>query len=216
MKRKLMLGNNKTDKNTRLLVHFDNGFKDEITGNTLATFGSPSLNSDSKYGSKAGYFTFSSGLIIDKAVLSQILNSGNYTIEAWGKSVITGGDGYIVITGVDNGTYDGFTYRVTTVPPTCHYGVLKLISSIPFAMNGGYNHYAVVAKGGVVSFYVNGIKYGNSGSVNIIFPANTEATIGGRKLSITESSKDAWLLDEIRISDIPRWTSNFTPTTKPY
>lgn len=215
MKRK-MLGNDNPDKNTRLLVHFDNGFKDEITGNTLATFGSPSLNSDSKYGNKAGCFTFSSGLIIDKTVLSQILNSGNYTIEAWGKSVITGSNGYIAIIGVDNARGDGFVCRVTTVPPMCQYGVYTAVSNIPFAMNGGYNHYAVVAKGGVISFYVNGVKYGTSGSANITFPANTEATIGGRKTNITESIKDAWLLDEIRISDIPRWTSNFTPPTKPY
>ena len=76
-------------------------------------------------------------------------------------------------------------------------------------------HRAFVRHGDMLYAYENGTKVwsgGYSGDVPMVSPSY-EFRVGGR---ISPSQGFLGYIDEFRISDIARWTSNFTPPDKPY
>lgn len=65
-------------------------------------------------------------------------------------------------------------------------------------------HIAAVRKGGILALYQNGQFVGTAS-----MPTNFSTT------TLTVRAPNC-IIDEFRISNIARWTSNFTPPTKPY
>ena len=88
--------------------------------------------------------------------------------------------------------------------------------AIPFAKEM-WGHIAIVRKGNTVIFYKNGIAI-KSGKVsgNIYPNANLPFVIGDYKNLGWNNRHLNGYIDEFRISDVARWTSDFTPPTTPY
>ena len=77
-----------------------------------------------------------------------------------------------------------------------------------------WNHYALVRNGSNCSSYLNGtsIYSGSCDSVNIA--GSNSLTIGRAPAGLNYFYSG--YIDEVRISNIARWTTNFTPPTVPY
>jgi len=73
-------------------------------------------------------------------------------------------------------------------------------------------HIAFVRNGSACDFYVNGTSVGSGSNSSSVTDTNGWA-IGGARNGVL--CFDGWL-DEIRISNVARWTTAFTPETTPY
>lgn len=82
-----------------------------------------------------------------------------------------------------------------------------------------FNHIAVCKNGSSVYLFVNGRKIATTTHKTITLP-NAYFTIGGRRDygdgGSTGNINTYNRVDEVRISDICRYTSNFTPPTEPF
>ncbi|MHC1723034.1 MAG: LamG domain-containing protein [Aminipila sp.] len=82
--------------------------------------------------------------------------------------------------------------------------------SVPFTLDV-WNHYAVVADGLNLKFYVNGSLVFTK---NLVTCAGTFFRLFSDKYANQTYFQGA--IDELRISNIARWVSNFTPPAEPY
>lgn len=71
-------------------------------------------------------------------------------------------------------------------------------------------HIAVVRSGSTLYLFQNGVKTGTVTAPT--YAASSVLKVG----TLTSGNGSFGLLDEVRISNIARWTSNFTPPTAPY
>ena len=78
-------------------------------------------------------------------------------------------------------------------------------------LSAQWSHIAFIFNKNVVSFYING-EMKRSDSL-IISSCGSINCIGKGWSAGTESAS---YFDEVRISNIARWTNNFTPPTRPY
>lgn len=170
-------------------------------GNCLSFGGSQrlSINNNSAFNFGTGNFTIDFWMYCNVAWTSQPASCGvggqktNDSYNGWQiyKDGLADHVNYITFRG---GGADDF--RTTSTPQT------KV-----------WEHWAVVRNGGNIRWYRNGVK-------------NAETTYNG---NITDSSAPFYLgfsqtwggylnakIDEYRVSNIARWTANFTPPTEPY
>lgn len=204
--------NNKSiaDANTLLLLHFDNDFTDSSQSARTTTNDGAGFTTTAKFG-KAADFTSGRLLIPNSSWFETLLSSGTFTLEAWVYFNYTANASIISkdTSGDSNGTNFGwstdigfyFGNRGSYIAGGNHY-----------AISNSWNHIAVVAKYGTYYFFVNG----NLAATNSFVPVISSYAmyIGGRYGS--RDKNFAGYIDEVRISDIARWTASFTPPTKAY
>lgn len=82
---------------------------------------------------------------------------------------------------------------------------------------GKWVHRAIVRKDGVMSFYKDGVKQAEANYTDS-FPyySGSKFTLGSSYGSGQASRWFDGYMEEIRVSDVARWTANFTPPEKPY
>ena len=78
---------------------------------------------------------------------------------------------------------------------------------------GVWYHVALVRSGTDVYLFVNGTQVGSTGSSNTNITSTDNLAIGA--IAGGTNSFNGWL-DEIRFSNVARWTSNFTPYSSAY
>ena len=163
---------------------------------------------------------FSQGQYVRIPMSSSLSNFTDYTMEFWYYE--TGGHGsdemivgteffsgnrygiYSFVDGYwpyirDNSTFLGISYNGTN--PN---------AGISYNMNE-WNHIAITYDGSMFRFFINGqISYSESGNVSGFGPL-TEDLVINRHTWSGSSSRLSGQLDELRISDIARYTSSFSP-----
>lgn len=76
-------------------------------------------------------------------------------------------------------------------------------------------HYAVVRHNNTLTSYKNGVKFASTSINGTIFQdSKYDMCIGDYRAG--DPDYFIGYIEEFRISDVARWTSNFTPPTKPY
>lgn len=210
MKRGLM-GYNKPDVNTVLLLHFDE-FKDEC-GNMVFP-NKATLRTDGMFAGgvlfndNTSYIQFS-----NNKEIHSILESGVFTLECWVKPSFLLKDGipFSVWTGASN---TGFFQAGWST--WLSWGDYMYVANAPyFARNisliaNGFNHFALIGDGNSTNYYTNGIKRLTAPTLGVDNFKNTPFRLGH------DTSSFHGIISEFRLSNIARWTSNFTPPTKPY
>ena len=79
-----------------------------------------------------------------------------------------------------------------------------------------WTHVALVRSAGQIKVYFNGVSDANMNGFNTSSLRNPDImNLIGSQGGATSRSMNAYL-DEFRISNIARWTANFTPPTEPY
>ena len=213
-----------TDSNTQLLLTFDSGttiidygFNALASGSwtlggsatvdaTHVKFGAGALDLDGGTAGGNYYLNFAGNAAF-------ALGAGNFTIDFWW--YYTGSPITTNLAGIYGTTANAWTIHVNS-SGTFGFGN----PSVGFPIAGGsapgasaWHHIAVVRVGTTVTCYVDGTSIGtgtdatNYNNVSNVFRigANPEWT----------AFADGWI-DEFRISNIARWTANFTPPTSAY
>lgn len=218
MKKRVMIGNGKVDKNTLLLLHFDGDYEDSSKYQRTPLKLNEIYYVPGKFSQGLDIPSNSTAISYNPDFFKEVVNSKLYTIDLWLKLGSQNKWGFIL--GIDSGSIDGFVLRFngTNGNRGIEYGILtsyigSIFNKIPFPVDGQFHHLAISCDGVTTRLFIDGIISGTTGSPSIVFP-NSRFTIGGRENITGEES--ASIIDELRISNKPRWTSNFTPPTKPY
>jgi hypothetical protein len=192
---------------TKLLMHFDGNLIDE-TGNHSSA-GNPPVYTEGKFGSgiKCGDLS----LFMPAGGFNTVL-SGNFTVELWAK-LLTGAGSFGAFMINANGNY----WAAVRIHLNANYiGALCNFSSnsgwpVSIHIDDGtldaFNHVAFVRSGNNFMLFVNGILRGTvSYSPGAILNRDFTGNYGASEN----------VIDELRISDVARWTSDFEPPKYPY
>ena len=216
------------DLNTKLLLHFDGSVVDASpysvpvsaeAGTSFAAgkFGQGFIGKNTSSGAEPSPITTPDGYISD-------IIKGDFTFECWfDESTISNTAGASLIETAANTDGSKFAFGVAIspkydIPPmsraiTVMEGLSGSFSPIAVAVIdasylSGWCHLALTRQGSVLRLFLNGTLVG----VNNSYTYDGTGNDGVR----TYIGADTTLIDELRISNIARWTTDFTPPTAPY
>lgn len=204
------------DEYTVSLLHFDDSITKDEFFLDWKPLGVPELNDSSKFG-KSIYFNKTNGIYI-KDSSNLIEPSDNFTVDFWAKPETDTGtffNTYNSKVGVNINTYGSWIKLDIYGNSLRFVGYSNDVNiTYPFDYNT-WHHFAVTYDGIKFKVYTDGeykmeierypIKLGG------IFSIGCHADLNQ---SSVENFKGC--IDEFRISNIVRWTSDFTPPTAPY
>lgn len=215
------------DSDTVFLCHFDgtNGstfFEDDNgvrSQNAVIANGNASISTtQSKFGGSSAYFD-GTGDYLEIPYQSQLgINSGNWTIEFWYYHPQTGLDGVYgdsIIGQTSSGANGGWIVRAFAnklVWVWDNVGGYDVATFDP-AANTWY-HVAFVRSGTGLTCYVDGTAYTVTSYTNNTNISTNNIRIG--KVYTGQSDDFTGYVDEVRISNIARYTANFTAPTAPF
>lgn len=202
------------DEHTLLLLHCDDYSDSSMYGIELMDKSAQVSTEQSKFGGKSMYFNGSTRLSIDD-VSARIFDfgTGDFTVEAWIYPEEISTDNFIFSGSADRSFFFGrqtgnFNLGIGRT------GVLwDSVAPVPMQANT-WSHVAVVRSNGLVYFYVNGTQYGTgiTMNTNAYSMAGFIACIGSQGTNFYYKG----YMDEIRVSNVARWTESFVPPTQPY
>lgn len=203
------------DEHTLLLLHCDDYSDSSMYGIELMDKSAQVSTEQSKFGGKSMYFNGSTRLSIDD-VSARIFDfgTGDFTVEAWIYPEQLGYDNFI-FSGDSNGA---FFFGRQNGNSSLGIGRAALywdsVANVETPLNT-WSHVAVVRSNGLVYFYVNGTQYGTgiTMNTNAYSMAGLAAYIGGQG---PYPYNYKGYMDEIRVSNVARWTEPFVPATQPY
>lgn len=219
-----------SDANTVLLIH-SNYYKTTFTDSgasanaphTLAAAGDANHSTaEAKFGSSSIYFdgTDDSVDVTDAGDLD--LGTGDFTIDFWVNMSSEQVQGMICRGDSQSINGDWTIYGAPGAPTTWYFvfewraGGAKnsfQVTLIPFS-TGSWYHLAYVRESGTLKFYVDGVEKGDQSCTDALDSSSAIFLGAGRNKIHTYDFHG--YLDEVRISNNARWTSNFTPPTAPY
>lgn len=193
------------DENTLLLLHGEDFVDSSKYARTIVN-NNVVIADDGKFG-KCFYISKNPGHNVETWINHAETFNSDFTIDYWVKPEH---NGYMyeeqVISNVSYTLWIGeesgrFVVRQYDNGNQIHAGILP---------HDTFTHVAVVRCNNVLYLFINGVLQGTSGA-----PSYTNADnfcIGGR----TSDNKFSGWIDEFRLSNVARWTSDFTPPSKPY
>lgn len=210
------MGKYQVDEYTVSLLHFDDGVKDE-TGKEWTINGAATVSAaKSKFGTSALYIDSNGSSISMLSPLANLYESP-YTIELWfyPTSFAGGvGDQYGVLVGFTgfNDTYTGGAIRLCKIANSNRIpGMVttnqSLASSDLVTLNS-WHHVALTFDGTVSRLFLNGKLQSTDSSLITVKDLGTiviGTTAGGYTFQYHG------YIDELRISNVARWSSDFTP-----
>lgn len=212
------------DTNTLLMLHM-NGTDGSTTfvdssasGRTITPIGNAQIDTaQSKFGGASGLFDGSGdGLSVpDSADWS--FGSGDLTLDFWIRFNSVGASQILYSQNDGSNAVYFQWYQPTGILSFQAYAsaALTINATAPWSpvVNTWY-HVALVRNGGVFKYYVNGAGLTTTTSPNGAIPNVASILSIGSRPDGT-GSLNGWL-DEVRVSKVARWTTNFTPDTVEY
>lgn len=216
------------DEHTLLNLHFDNDFVDSSQYNRTVISTGATFSDISHFGMySAGGFDAKKGIEIEDSSDFNF-GSNDFTIDCW-----------LMIKSL-NSTYQPIFDRRGTVNFTGFIIYIETNNLLYFVTGNGssgwnvninsgdltkyvgkYIHLAVVRNGNVFTMYINGIMVSsatNASSITDITDVNLMIGVGNTNITsgVTNDTFFNGYIDEFRISNIARWTTNFAPPIQPY
>lgn len=204
------------DANTLLLLHLDSNFDNSCTTPRIVTeVGGIAISATNpKFGAGSAQFDGSDDAIEINESTDWAFGSSNFTVDFWFRVDSTTQESQVFIFGDPDGT-EG--WAIDYYDNEIHFYDLNsdvfLTSTTTFAVDTWY-HVAAVRNGTSWNLYIGGTSE-DSATSSITIDGSGDLIIG----YLPGSPDSAWYdgnLDEIRLSDVARWTTNFTPPTSPY
>ena len=199
------------DGSTLLLLHGDT-LKDSSIYDVPITNNGVTVSQDqSKFGGSSLYFNGSSAYL-----MADISVSGDATVDFWmfrNDSNLDYPTPFNYLDGDLRGLYLHTTNSQTILGCETSNNVFAQDASAVIPA-GSWHHIAVVRTGTTATLYVDGISVSEISSITI----NNDTLYIGVLLDLLSQNR-GWFsgyIDEFRVSDVARWTSNFTPPTEPY
>jgi len=202
-----------SDANTVLLLHFNdtlNGttFTDsENTPKTVTANGNAKISGVTRFGTGSAAFDGTGDYLAIPDSPDWDFGTGDFTIDFWIRFAGHSGADYMVTRGanVTDVNYSAGLLYLNIA------GVSHSASWSP-SLNTWY-HVAGVRSSGTWRLFVDGTQLGSGADSNSISTADA-FSVGGSS-NYASFWVNGWM-DEVRISNNARWTSNFTPETTPY
>ena len=230
IRRRIMLGiedGGGNDANCILLLHLDNNRTNaSSSGITVSQYNSiPFTTTYKKFGTHALNCTSAYYYVPEGTFNSLLL--GDFTVDFWVKVSNTD-------SGIADFSFGTYTALDRTISCTCFTGGVRIIGKglnannedvlidtiVPYTFSSNFTHIAVVRKNDELKLFINGVLlytfayavkslYSSSYDDNLIAGGISEYGSGGGNRTYN-------VLDEFRVSNMARWTKNFTPPTKAY
>jgi hypothetical protein len=207
------------DSDTVLLLAFENDFSDSSNSNhTPTVFGNASISTaQSKFGNSSGAFDGSTDYVEFPDSDDWFYGSNDFTIDFWVRFNSFTSSMKIITQRVSD----------TDMGPTISFEPQLGDGLRFFAYQGGYffnvaqgsnagweldtwYHVAMVRNGSSIKGYKDGVEVLSTTTTAL---PNINAPLRVGAWNSTQFSLDGYL-DEVRISSVARWTSNFTPPTQ--
>ena len=199
------------DAYTKSLLHFDGNLTDEAGNTWTATGGATISSAWSKFGGSSLYIPAGGALYI--AMPSWYSGATNLTVDFWlkwisGRSILDANYAN------SDSTALFFEYRTDLsgfqTALKDRYNDSYGTGNFPNIWDGNGHHVALTYDGSITKTATDGTFYvgGRNGSVSISGSYLSIGVAGGTPAS--------FYIDEFRISNTVRWSSNFTPPTAPY
>lgn len=210
------------DSDTYLLLHMDgaDGSQDFVDDNGFArsqvgirTVGNAQVDtSDSKIGG-ASYLGDGAGDYLHAIPAPTTdIGTGDFTVEAWLYPVGNANNKCWFSSGTAGGTGAIFLQYKENTPDADSIRFSIGTSAIYYAIAADqWMHVACQRSGSTMTMYVNGVSVGTDTNSQSIVGTNIIGAANG-------GSIQSWngRIDELRISDIARYSGSFTPPTEPY
>ena len=204
------------DKNTLLLLHGDSLIDNSIYNVPITNSGATVSTAQSKFGESSLYFNGNSNLLFSAQVCD--FGAGDFTIDWWEYLL---NENCTIFSSQNGVPFTGFMlqYNGTKLCVNSNYNTPNWdIADNEDTFTNDINiwvHFALVRNDNMIYVFKNGVKLyeKNIGNVNLIINTNIKASIG---VNAGNNSFLNGYLNEFRISNIARWTENFTPPTEPY
>ena len=216
MMNKILVG----DVNTILLMHFNNDMTDS---SSYAKVFSPQYTDyqSGKFGNAVNLYNsvrprcdisnvdWSNGFTIDFFVKFNTVSSGNYygILGTFNDSVLDDSGFAIHYTSYDN---IGFVLVIKGTGESIVYFASRVTADV----DSLFHHFAFTYNKSDLTVFKDGIKLGTY-TVGLKSINPTSLDLGRWTFSSAGANIDA-IMDELRISNIVRWTADFTPPTAPY
>lgn len=218
MKRRVMMGE-KVDKDTFLLMHFDGDFTDSsIYNHKMTNQGCTFDSRNAKFGQSVIYATYQNEILPNEDLLSEIVKYDSFTIELWAYQVR--GQNIYVISKSASGDINGVDFLISR-EGNIFFGnnsgtsYTRLMTDGVVMPERTWTHVAYVAEGNQHRIYVGG-RLVKSGEITNRRLPNYDTVILGRVYRGADDNSPDNRMDELRISLVARYTSDFTPPTKPF
>ena len=197
------------DENTLLLLHGDSLSESSMYDKTITNYGVVVSSVQSKFGGKSLYFNGASRLAMDGSIFN--FGSGDFTVEAWIylPKAITG-DCFLFSGGANSALFFGFNSSGQI--GIGRAGVAWDQATAHSLSINAWNHVAVCRKSGVVYFFKNGVLLGRGANTNSYSMQGGQAFVGSQGSAYYFSG----YIDELRVSNVARWTENFEPPNTAY
>lgn len=215
-----MMGKRKADRHTELLLHFDGDVKDySIHNHRLTNNGCLFDASNAKFGSSVYRNSYTEKIAPEEDLLKMAVQNNGFTIDCWCYWIKN--TNLYIITKCRSGDISGVDFMISREGylmfgnngDSSKFTVIKTDrDTMP---ERAWTHVAIVVDQTRSYLFING-QIVVSGLVSNRNLPNYNTYIMGRDWLGNDDSSPKNRLDELRISSIARWTSNFTPPTKPY
>lgn len=208
------------DEHTLLLLHGDTLTDSSIYNVPITNNGVTVSTAQSKFGGSSLYFNGNSYLSIAMSVLGLNFNS-DWTLEWWDRPDAGNVYSALVFRTSSTGDMYGFCVYSPSEKNIRIYAGDNAWNFIPMVNIGTdkgqiWTHRAICKKNNTVYCFENGIKTNEVSTSGSLINSNTIYIGASRSMPGSASGGYIGYLDEIRVSNIARWTENFTPPTEPY
>lgn len=211
------------DEYTKLLLHLDgpNGGKtviDSSTSNNSMSIGSTSVLSTGafKFGQSSILFDGTTNSYI-QCPYSQdfVFGTGDFTIDFWLNCTSLSVMSNLVDVRQTSSVYQFVLQLHTSGTLVFETNYVTRISTGAVITTNKWYHVAVVKYQGGVRIYVNGVQYGITYTETNSYTCRSGGLLFGKN-GIHGGENYTGYMDEIRISNVARWTTEFVPPATPY
>jgi len=214
------------DDYTIMLLHMDgaNGgtiFNDEVGNRTWTATGATTTTTSKKFGTASG--SFQTGNNVISAPNSSLFDfkASNFTVDFWYDKLSTtdpiygnifGTGGSITASGLYVLEQGGHVYAFAKSDGSSAWDVLSNFDLGTVDAPGTWSHYAVVRDGSKFYGFKNGVLTSQTTSSTQIGTSASTIIVG----FLTALPSPNALIDEMRVSNVPRWTAGFSSPTYTY
>lgn len=165
----------------------------------------------SKFGGGSGSFNGSSAYITAPSAAAYNFGTGDFTLEAWVYLSAMSGDYFVLSAAGSGGLFFGF--RSGTNLGIGRAGVAWDYDTPSGITTGGWYHVAVCRSGTSVRLFVDGNQVGTTQTLTHSYNLGvTNLCIGSQGGSFLFNG----YMDDVRASNVARYTANFTPPAAPF
>lgn len=205
------------DKNTLLLLHGETLDDSSFYGVPITNKGAQVSDAQSKFGGKCLYFDGNNSYLTFPASVVDFSGS-DFTYDWWEFPISTNSSVFCNQNTASTGiviAYGGKGLRLNSDYSAPGFDLVNDTSAFSSKEAGVWTHWAVVRYKNAINVYKNGTQVYSKdiGSVSLKINTAQLARIGANP-GLNQFFNG--YIDEFRVSNVARWTSDFTPPTEPY